>query len=66
MSDKLAKMAEHSLSNVTSYPNEVHTESGYGTLPAYCDKCTGFLDFARINDRTVLKCRECDNVVDLH
>lgn len=37
---------------------------GNGVLPANCI-CKGKLDFARVNDKTVLKCRDCGLVVSI-
>lgn len=54
---KLAKLMEHN--NVV-----VRDLGGNGILPANCI-CKGKLDFARVNDKTVLKCRDCGLVVQI-
>ena len=61
MNSKVAKLAEHH--NITL--PDIVIPSCQGELPAYCDKCTGFLDFKRKNNKTILKCRECGKELDL-
>lgn len=62
MSTRLAKIAE---SRNVDMRDDIELDSAKGLLPAYCDRCTGFLDFVRVNNKTVLKCRECGKVLDI-
>lgn len=54
MSRAEAKLYEHA-----TITFEVKLESGHGTLPSICDNCKGALDFVRVDNKTVLKCRDC-------
>jgi len=56
--DKLAKLAEHGNTIVSDL-------GGNGVLPSSCMKCNGKLDFTKDNNKTVLKCRDCDEIVAL-
>lgn len=59
MRSKVIELLEHDSFNLN-----VNLE-GNGTLPAYCNHCKGKLDFVRINNKTVLKCRDCNEIVQL-
>ncbi len=56
-SEKLAKLAEHSDIVISDM-------GGNGKLPSTC-VCGGKLDFAREDNITVLKCRDCGEIVKL-